>query len=361
MPERVREIEKIDVKSLTMSKLEAFLQELNEPRFRAGQVYAWLHQKQVGEFSAMTNLSAPLREKLDERCYISALTVRRKLVSKLDGTQKYLFLLRDGETVECVLMKYKHGNSLCISTQVGCRMGCGFCASTLLGLCRNLTAGEMLDEVYTVQRESGERVDSVVLMGIGEPLDNFESVLDFLEILSSPQGLNLGARHISLSTCGLVPRIYDLMEKKTQVTLSVSLHAPNDALRDKLMPVNHRYKIDELMRACRDYFKATGRRVSYEYSLISGVNDTEECARQLGVLLRGQVAHVNLIPINEVKERGYQKSTKPRIQSFLKILEQYKINATVRRELGTDISAACGQLRREEKGAEEYAEGLRKD
>ncbi|MBC8547541.1 23S rRNA (adenine(2503)-C(2))-methyltransferase RlmN [Clostridiaceae bacterium NSJ-31] len=342
----------IDLKSLTLPKLEALMAEWGQPRFRAGQLFEWMHQKQVGAFDEMTNLPAALRRTLGERCTLSVLTVRRRLVSRLDGTQKFLFGLPDGETVECVLMKYKHGNSLCISTQVGCKMGCRFCASTLLGLSRNLTPGEMLEEVYAAQRESGERVGSIVLMGIGEPLDNFDNVMDFLEILSSPRGMNLSLRHVSLSTCGLVPRIYDLMERKTQVTLSISLHAPNNALRDKLMPVNRRYPVEELMKACRDYFAHTGRRVSYEYSLIGGVNDTEECARELAALLRGQVAHVNLIPINEVKEREFRKGSRARIERFQSILTQNKINATVRRELGADINAACGQLRREERGAQ---------
>lgn len=345
-------MDKADIKSMTQSKLETFILELGEPKFRAGQIYGWLHQKQASSFAQMSNLSAPLRQRLDELCFISGVSVRRKLVSQLDGTQKFLFGLSDGEAVEAVLMKYKHGNSLCISTQVGCRMGCGFCASTLLGLCRNLTPAEMLDQVYAAQAESGEKVGSLVLMGIGEPLDNFDNVMDFLEILSSPGGLNLSLRHVSLSTCGIVPRIYDLMEKNTQVTLSISLHAPNDELRDRLMPVNHKYKINELMKACRDYFAHTGRRVSYEYSMISGVNDSDECAHQLGKLLKGQVAHVNLIPVNKVKEREYLKSSQMRIQRFIRVLDQYKINATVRRELGADISAACGQLRREEKGAQ---------
>ena len=340
----------IDIKSFTISQVETYIKTLGEPSFRAKQIFIWLHQKQAESFEQMTNLSAALRLRLAKECYINAITVQKKLTSALDGTQKYLFALRDGETVESVLMKYKHGTSLCISTQVGCKMGCTFCASTLMGLCRNLTASEMLDEVYLAAKEAGERIDSVVLMGIGEPLDNLQNVLAFLENLSSPNGVNLGARHVSLSTCGLVPQIYELLETKPQVTLSISLHAPNNALRDKLMPVNHKYNIDELMRACGAYFKATGRRISYEYSLINGVNDTEECAMELAKLLRGQVAHVNLIPVNEVKEHEHKKSSKARVQAFLNVLEKHKITATVRRELGTDISAACGQLRRAEKG-----------
>lgn len=343
----------VDIKSFTMEQMQGFIKGLGEPAFRAKQIFTWLHQKQVKNFSEMTNLSAALRDKLGGECYINDIIVKKTLVSAIDGTQKFLFSMRDGETVEAVVMRYKHGTSLCISTQAGCKMGCAFCASTLMGLSRSLTASEMLDEVYAAGREAGERIDSVVLMGIGEPLDNLENVLAFLEILSSPDGINLGARHVSLSTCGLVPQIYELMEKKPQVTLSISLHAPNDALRDSLMPVNRRYNIAELMKACKAYFKATGRRISYEYSLIDGVNDTDECALEIAGLLKGQGAHVNLIPVNEVKERRQKKSSKMRIQAFLDILTRNRINATVRRELGADISAACGQLRREGKGEEQ--------
>ncbi|MEG0272119.1 MAG: 23S rRNA (adenine(2503)-C(2))-methyltransferase RlmN [Hydrogenoanaerobacterium sp.] len=341
-----------DIKSYTLPQLEAFIKEMGEQSFRAKQIFTWLHQKQVKSFDEMTNLSSALREKLAKQCYINEIVIKKKLVSAIDGTQKFLFLLRDGETVEGVLMHYKHGTSLCISTQVGCKMGCSFCASTLMGFCRSLTASEMLDEIYAAGREAGERIDSVVLMGIGEPLDNLRNVLAFLDILSSPDGINLGARHVSLSTCGIVPQIYELLKEKPQVTLSISLHAPNNTLRDKLMPINQKYKIEELMRACKAYFEATGRRISYEYSLISGVNDSDACAVELACLLKGQVAHVNLIPINEVKEHSQKKSTPARVKEFLNILEKHKITATVRRELGADISAACGQLRREAKGEE---------
>ena len=343
-------MEKTDIKSLTLPELEVFFQELGEPAFRARQVFGWLHEKQAEAFAGMTNLSAALRAVLEERCVITRLMVKRVLESKLDGTRKYLFELPDGETVESVLMKYKHGNSLCVSTQVGCRMGCGFCASTLTGLCRNLTPAEILEQMYAAGRESGERVSSVVLMGIGEPLDNYDNVLRFLELVSSPLGLGLSPRHISLSTCGIVPRIYDLMEKKLQVTLSISLHAPNDALREEIMPIARRYRLAELMKACREYFDKTGRRVSYEYALIGGVTDTPECAHELGRLLQGQMAHVNLIPVNEVKEREYRRGTRAAVEAFRSILERHRVNATVRRELGADINAACGQLRREDKG-----------
>ena len=345
-------MEKTDIKSLPLPRLEAFLTELGQPAFRAKQVFGWLHEKRAESFEGMTNLPAALRAELAQHCTLTRLTVRRRLESRVDGTKKFLLCLPDGETVECVLMKYKHGNSLCISTQVGCRMGCSFCASTLTGLCRNLTAAEMLEQVYTAERESGERVSSVVLMGIGEPLDNLENVLDFLEILSSPLGTRLSLRHVSLSTCGLVPRIYELMEKKLQLTLSISLHAPTDALRQQIMPVAKTWKLEELMKACRDYFEATGRRVSYEYALIAGVTDTPACARGLAKLLEGQIAHVNLIPVNEVKERAYQRGTRASVEAFEALLRRCGVNATVRRELGTDINAACGQLRREDRGGE---------
>lgn len=345
-------MEKIDSKALPLARLQAFLGELGQPAFRAKQVFGWLHEKHAERFDDMTSLPAALRKTLEERCTLTRLTVRRRLESKLDGTRKYLLGLPDGESVECVLMRYKHGLSLCISTQVGCRMGCSFCASTLTGLCRNLTASEMLEQVYTAQREGGERVSSVVLMGIGEPLDNFDNVMDFLEILSSPLGAGLSLRHVSLSTCGLVPRIYELAEKRLQLTLSVSLHAPNDALREQIMPVAKRWKLAELMQACRDYFEATGRRVSYEYALIGGVSDTPECARQLAKLLEGQTAHVNLIPVNEVKERDYKRGSRASVEAFEALLGRYHVNATVRRELGADIMAACGQLRREDRGGE---------
>ncbi|MDD2956220.1 MAG: 23S rRNA (adenine(2503)-C(2))-methyltransferase RlmN [Oscillospiraceae bacterium] len=343
-------MEKIDIKSLPLSGLEELFAAWGEPSFRAGQVYAWLHQKQALRFEEMSNLSKALREKLEQNCFITELTVRRKLVSQIDGTIKYLYQLPDGETVESVLMQYKHGDSLCISTQVGCRMGCNFCASTLLGLARNLTPAEMLEEVYLAGRDSGRRVSSLVLMGIGEPLDNYDNVLTFLRLLSSEQGMNLSLRHVSLSTCGLVPRIYDLMAEKLQLTLSISLHAPDNETRDKTMPVNRKYPVEELIEACRAYFKETGRRISFEYALIQGVNDSEDCAEKLAKLLSGLPCHVNLIPVNSVTERGYRKSSPLQIKKFIAVLERRHINTTVRRELGADINAACGQLRRADKG-----------
>jgi 23S rRNA (adenine2503-C2)-methyltransferase len=298
----------------------------------------------------MTNLSAALREKLASEYSLAKVTIERRLVSKLDGTVKYLFRLEDGEHVEGVRMSYKRGGSLCISTQCGCRMGCTFCASTLTGLCRNLTPSEMLSEVYLAAKdaeENGEKIASLVLMGIGEPLDNFDNVMNFLTILSSDEGFNLGMRHISLSTCGLVDKIYKLAEKKLQLTLSVSLHAPNDDIRRRTMPVAKRWPIDELIKACRDYFDITGRRISFEYALIDGVNDQPEHAMELIKLLKGMGAHVNLIPVNPVDGSPFSQSDARIIREFQNKLAQLNVNATIRRRLGQDISAACGQLRNE--------------
>ena len=338
---------KIDIKSLELSELTAQMIGLGQPKFRGGQVYTWLHDKRVDSFEQMSNLPAALRQSLEERYYINSLTVIKKLVSKIDGTQKYLLRLRDNNCVEAVLMKYKYGNSVCISTQVGCRMGCKFCASTLAGLVRSLSPSEMLDEIYTLTRESGQRVASVVLMGIGEPLDNYDNVMKFMRILSSPQGYNLSLRHLSLSTCGLVDRIYELAGQKLGLTLSISLHAPNDAIRSQTMPINKRYNVEELLEACRYYFAQTGRRISFEYALIEGVNDEIAHANELADRLKGMPAHVNLIPVNPVKERGFKRGSRQRIEAFQKALEQRGVNATIRRELGSDINAACGQLRRE--------------
>ena len=340
---------KLDIKSMTLQELKTEMAALEEKPFRAAQIYRWLHQKNHGirSFSQMTDISGALAEKLDQRYYINALSIQRKLVSKIDGTVKYLFGLTDGNCVEAVVMRYKYGNSLCISTQVGCKMGCKFCASTLAGWVRNLTPSEMLDEIYAAQEDTGEKIASLVLMGIGEPLDNYDNVIRFLTILSSPEGQNLSLRHVSLSTCGLVDRIYDLMKLKLGLTLSISLHAPNDEIRRQTMPVSLRYDIDTLLKACRDYFSYTGRRISFEYALIAGVNDSPECARELANRLKGMPCHVNLIPVNPVKERGYRRGSKQNILHFQQMLQHLGINATVRRELGSDINAACGQLRRE--------------
>lgn len=335
---------KIDIMSLDFNELNNAISDLGEQKFRAKQIFDWIHIKKVTSFNEMTNLSANLRKKLDENFYITKIEVIRKLVSK-DGTVKYLFALPDGTAVESVVMNYKHGNSLCISTQVGCKMGCSFCASTIAGFERHLTPSEMLSQVYFTHKQHG--IGSIVLMGIGEPLDNFDNVMKFLRILSSPDGHNMSLRHLSLSTCGIVPRIYELAELDLGLTLSISLHAPNDELRKKIMPIANKYSLDELISACKDYFDKTGRRISFEYSLIDGVNDTEECAYQLSDLLKGFNCHVNLIPINEVKERSYRASKINSVERFKNILTRRGINATVRRTLGTDISAACGQLRKD--------------
>ena len=338
----------IDLKSMTIEELSRFLAEMGEPKFRAKQVFCWLHQKGVLSFDEMSNLPVSLREKLRENCYITSFSIVRKLSSQLDGTVKYLFELPDGEYVETVLMRYEHGNSLCMSSQVGCRMGCEFCASTKAGFIRHLTPSEILEQVYAVSRDTGEKISNIVLMGIGEPLDNFDNVMRFLELISHPEGLNLSHRHISLSTCGVVDRIYELADKNLQLTLSISLHATDDEIRSSIMPINRRWNIEELLKACRHYTDRTHRRISYEYSLIKGVNDSKEQALRLAKLLKGTLCHVNLIPVNYVEEAGFEKSSKEAVYAFQKTLNDKGINATVRRTLGADINAACGQLRRQE-------------
>lgn len=337
----------IDIKSMNVPELEGLLAHWGQPKFRAKQIFSWLHDKRVLTFGEMTNLPAALREKLETECAITSLEVERKLVSRLDGTVKYLYRLPDGQHVESVRMQYEHGISLCISSQVGCKMGCAFCASTKAGFVRNLTASEILEQVYAAGRDAGERIGSIVMMGIGEPLDNFDNVMRFLELVADPNGLNLSHRHISLSTCGVVDRIRELAEKDLQITLSISLHATDDQARSAIMPVNRRWQIGELLDACREYTDRTHRRISYEYALISGVNDSRRQAEELAGLLKGMLCHVNLIPVNYVREAGYEKSPRKRVYEFQKVLNDRGINATVRRTLGADINAACGQLRRE--------------
>lgn len=335
----------IDLKDLSYLELENFLKELGEPRFRAKQIFSWLH-KGVEDFSEMTDISKKTVEKLREKAFISKLGIREKYVSKLDGTIKYLFSLEDGNCIESVVMRYKHGISLCISSQVGCRMGCRFCASTIGGLYRNLTAGEILNQVIFAQKDIGERISNIVMMGIGEPLDNYDNVIKFLNNVNDPNGLNIGYRHISLSTCGRVDEILKLADEEMPITLSVSLHAPNNSIRDTIMPINKKYPVEVLIGACKSYIKKTSRRISFEYSLISGVNDSEENARELAKLLKGMLCHVNLIPVNHVEERDFHQGKKEEIRSFCELLNKLGINATVRRELGSDISASCGQLRK---------------
>ncbi|MBR5793691.1 MAG: 23S rRNA (adenine(2503)-C(2))-methyltransferase RlmN [Anaerotignum sp.] len=337
---------KIDIKSMNINELENLLKDLGEPKFRAKQIFDWLHAKQVDSFEEMTNLSKGLREKLAETASINGVEIVRKLVSQIDGTRKYLFALSDGAIIESVLMKYEHGNTVCISTQVGCRMGCKFCASTLDGVERGLTAGEMLSQIYAIQKDCGERVHGTVLMGSGEPLDNYDNVVKFLRLINDPKGQNMGQRHITLSTCGLVDKMYDLAEEDLQITLAVSLHAPNDGIRTQTMPIAKVYSMDKLLQACRDYADKTKRRITFEYALIHGVNDGDEHAWELVKKLRDMLCHVNLIPVNDVKERNYVKSTADRVKRFAGILNENGVETTVRRKLGSDIDAACGQLRR---------------
>ena len=330
---------------MTAPELQAALSALGEPKFRAGQVYSWLHRG-ARSFADMTNLSKALRQRLDEQFFITVPEVVRKQTDPEDGTIKYLWRLMDGNCVETVLMRYHHGNTVCISSEVGCPMGCAFCASTIGGLVRRLSPAEMLDEVLFTQLDSGLEISNIVLMGIGEPLDNFDNVLRFLELVNSESGMNIGMRHISLSTCGVVPRIDELAEKGLQLTLSVSLHAPDDETRSRIMPVNRRWNVEELLDACRRYFAKTGRRISFEYAMIRGVNDTPEAAALLLKRLRGMQAHVNLIPLNHVDESPLEPSTKQTVAAFQQALERGGVTCTVRRTLGGNIDASCGQLRR---------------
>lgn len=339
-------MEKADIKSLDYQELQEYLQELGEKPFRAKQLYQWMHEKLADGFDEMTNLSKDLRKKLSEECAYTCLTPVEVLVSGIDGTEKYLFRLADGHVVESVLMKYKHGNSVCISSQVGCRMGCRFCASTLAGLERHLTAAEMLGQVYAIQRESGERVSNVVIMGTGEPLDNYDAAVRFIRLISDEKGLHISQRNITLSTCGLVPEIYRLADEHLQITLAISLHASSNEKRKSMMPIANKYSIEDLLKACRYYYDTNGRRLTFEYSLAGGVNDSPEDARALARLLKGFMWHVNLIPINPVEERDYVQSDRKSIVNFKNNLEKYGGNVTIRREMGRDIQAACGQLRR---------------
>ena len=340
--------QKLDIMSLLPEELEQFIADMGQPKFRAKQLFEWLHQKRVVDFDEMSNIPAAMRQKLKESCFIAAPRESRRQQSADGSTIKLLLELYDGNKIESVLMRHDYGNSLCISSQVGCRMGCRFCASTIGGKVRDLLPSEMLGQVYAVSRLLGLKVDSLVMMGIGEPLDNFNNVMRFLELIKHPQGLNLSHRHISLSTCGVVPRIDELADKKLQLTLSISLHACDNETRDKIMPVNKSYDINRLLDSCKAYFAKTGRRISYEYSLISGVNDSPEQAKKLLKLLGDQSCHVNLIPVNPVEETGFKRGSRKEAERFCKILNDGGISATIRREFGTDIDAACGQLRRKD-------------
>ncbi len=335
----------MNLRNLTQPELAAIFKELGQPAFRAGQVFTWLHRG-VRSYEEMTNLPKALRDTLAEQYPLNVPKVVRRQESARDGTIKYLWELSDGNCVETVLMRYHYGNTVCISTEVGCRMGCAFCASTLGGLVRRLEPHEMLDQVLFTQRDSGQPVSHIVLMGIGEPLDNFDNVMRFLELVNDPKGMNISMRHISLSTCGLVPKIDELAAKKLQISLAISLHGPNNETRGKIMPVNRAYPIEEVIEACRRYYAATSRRIHFEYAMIDGVNDRERDAKELLKLLKGLPAHVNMIPLNHVEESPLKPSSRAAVAKFQKILEDGGVTATVRRTLGGDIDASCGQLRR---------------
>ena len=334
-----------DIKSMTMEELTHTLREMGQPAFRGGQVFTWLHRG-VTSFEEMSDLPRALREQLAQTFHITAPTVARKQESRLDGTVKYLWELADGNCIETVLMQYHHGNTVCISSQVGCRMGCRFCASTIGGLVRCLTPSEMLDQIYRIWEDTGERVSNLVVMGTGEPMDNYDNLVRFVRLLSSQEGLNISQRNITVSTCGIVPNMYKLADEGLQITLALSLHAPNDEKRRELMPIANKYSIDEILDACRNYFAKTGRRITFEYSLVGGKNDSEADAKELSARISDINCHVNLIPVNPIKERDYVKSTKKVVENFKNKLEKYGINVTIRREMGADIDGACGQLRK---------------
>lgn len=339
-------MEKKDIRSYTFEQLQKEMQELGEKAFRSRQIYSWLHEKLVDSFDEMTNLSKTLREKLDEKYEIRKVSMLERQISAMDGTNKFLFELQDGHVVESVLMRYKHGNSVCISSQVGCRMGCRFCASTLDGLARNLEPSEMLGQIYEIQKISGERVSNVVIMGTGEPLDNYENFVIFIHMLSDEHGLHISQRNITVSTCGIVPNMKRLAEENLQITLALSLHGSNQQKRKKLMPVANKYELSDVLAACDYYFEKTGRRITFEYSLVHGVNDREEDARELIGILKPRNCHLNLIPVNPIKERDFEKPTREHAEKFKNKLEKNGINVTIRREMGSDIDGACGQLRR---------------
>ena len=334
-----------DIKAMLPEEIAAALAEMGQPKYRAKQIFQWL-ARGVTSFDEMTNLSKDLRAALSERFFISKLEMLRKQVSAIDGTIKYLWQLGDGNAVETVVMHYKHGNTVCISSQVGCRMGCRFCASTLDGLVRGLTPSEMLDQIYRITRDTGERVANVVVMGTGEPMDNFDNLLKFIELLTDEDGLNISQRNVTVSTCGIVPKMRELADKKLQITLALSLHASSQEKRLELMPIANKYEIHEVIEACRYYFEQTGRRVTFEYSLVGGVNDTDEDVRRLADLIHGMNCHVNLIPVNPIKERSYVQPDHEAILNFKNRLEKNAINVTIRREMGRDIDGACGQLRK---------------
>lgn len=344
---------KKDIRSFTYDELNNEIISLGLPKFRAKQIYEWLHKFGVASFDEMSNISKELRAKMAENYFIASCEIEQKFVSKIDETVKYLFRLHDNEYIESVIMEYKHGYTICVSSQVGCKMGCTFCASTLAGFKRNLEAGEIEAQLHAAQRDLGIRISNIVLMGIGEPLDNYNNVLRFIHNVNNENGLNISMRNISLSTCGIVPKIRELMCEGLPITLTISLHAPNDEIRSRTMPINNKWGVDEILSVCREYVAKTGRRVSFEYTLINNVNDMDICAQELSKKLKGMLCHVNLIPVNDVAERGNVKSSAERIHKFAEILKNNGINATIRRTLGSDINASCGQLRRKRGGVNE--------
>lgn len=337
---------KADLRSMTPEELQKEMESIGEAKFRAKQIFRWLHVKYAKNFEEMTDLSENLRNKLNDNYIIGGVKIVRKLVSKEDNTTKYLFELENNYIIESVFMQYSYGNTVCISTQAGCRMGCTFCASTLDGVEKSLTPAEMLAQIYAIEKDKGEKVSGVVLMGSGEPLDNYENVLKFIKLINCKDGKNMGQRHITLSTCGLIDKMYELADEQLQITLAVSLHAPNDEIRNRIMPISRAYPMEKLLEACRHYAEKTKRRITFEYALIKGVNDSAENARELASRLKGLLCHVNLIPVNDVKERNYVRSTNESIKKFEEILISRNIETTVRRKLGSDIDAACGQLRK---------------
>lgn len=339
-------MELTDIKSQTLEELKKTVEALGEKPFRAKQLYEWMHVKLAESYEEMTNLPKTFREKLRGSCTLTTLTALEVQTSQIDGTQKYLFALHDGNVVESVLMRYKHGNSVCISSQVGCKMGCRFCASTIGGWNRNLTPAEMLEQIYRIQKNSGERVSNVVVMGTGEPLDNYDTLLRFIHMISDENGLHISQRNLTVSTCGIVPKMEALAEEKLQITLALSLHASSQEKREALMPIAKKYTITQVLDACRNYYEKTGRRITFEYALVGGENDSQEDARRLAQLIKGLNCQVNLIPVNPIKERSYVRSDKKVIEKFQNKLEKYQINVTIRREMGRDIDGACGQLRK---------------
>lgn len=337
---------KRDLLSLNVEEIENYILNIGEKKFRAVQIFNWLHQKNITNIDLMTNVSENLKQKLKEDFVLNCVKMTEKFTSKQDNTTKYLFEIQNNNIIESVLMKYSYGNAVCVSSQAGCKMGCSFCASAIEGLERNLTAGEIASQIYEIQKDSGERVSNVVIMGSGEPFDNYENVIQFINIINSSQGINIGQRHITVSTCGIVDKIYDLSELKLQITLAISLHAPNDEIRKRIMPIANKYSIEDLIKSAKYYAEKTKRRVTYEYALISGINDSKQCALELSSRLKGSLCHVNLIPVNDVKEKSYIKSSDDVIKNFAEILTKNNIETTIRRKLGSDINAACGQLRR---------------